>query len=290
MELNIEDLKRLDNLKSKSLFYPSAGNDILEVLDLFVPHLKEFHFVDMLDDMHYGEDHYGKFPFINVRRRCANRVESERFHSNKRFNFLDKSVVKRYNEISRERYSSGLDQNDRGRVTFTPLHEKEIYGTEFNMNIEVYKYRDDGYSVFRNLIYNEENYRITSEDSSNVYRYGEYGYYGNYLEVEAENQEKFAVFFFRGDSQGGGGSGFYWLSEKYLSEVLNSIEDGGFLVTDGSNYSDHFDRTSRNLDFDQIIKNEEIISYGGFQLIPLGFLRERNDFMPRTIVYQKVRV
>jgi len=87
MELNIEDLRRLDNLKSKSLFYPSAGNDILEVLDLFVPHLKEFHFVDMLDDMHYGEEHYGKSPFINVRRRCANRVESERFHSNKRFNF-----------------------------------------------------------------------------------------------------------------------------------------------------------------------------------------------------------
>jgi hypothetical protein len=80
------------------------------------------------------------------------------------------------------------------------------------------------------------------------------------------------------------------LSEKYLSEVLNSIEDGGFLVTDRSNYSDHLDRTSRNLDFDQFIKNDETISYGGFQLIPLGFLRERNDFMPRTIVYQKVRV
>jgi len=262
----------------------------LEVLDLFVPHLNEFHFVDMLDEMHFEENHYGMSPFIDIRRRQANKYEYERFESNKNFNFIDRSTVKNYNEIIRERYSSGLDQNDRGRVTFIPLHEKETYETDFNLIIDIYKYRDDGYSVFRNLIYNKESYDIYSRDDSHIYRYDDDYNFGSYLETNFEAQKRFAVFFYRGDSQGGGGSGFYWLSAKYLTEVLDSIEEGGFLVTDGSNYSDHWYRNNNNINFEEAIRNIEIINYNGYSLRPLGFLRERHESTPPTMVFQKSKI
>src|SRR4051794_18227136 len=43
------------------------------------------------------------------------------------------------------------------------------------------------------------------------------------------------VFFYRGDSEGEGGSGFHWLRRQNLKVVLNKLISGGLLVTDGSN-------------------------------------------------------
>lgn len=281
MIFNTEHLQDLTKLNSKSLFYPCAGNDILEVLDIFVPYLDEFHFVDMLDELHYPSAHYGMRNFIRVRSRLANRYEGERFHSKKDFYFQREESMKRYPQITRERYSS-RGWNERGKYTFTPLHEKEIYEVE-NKEISVYKYRDDGYAVFRNLVYNEEHY---DRDSSDIYRYGEYGLGGRYSN-DRESEKKFAVFFYRGDSQGEGGSGFYWLSYKYIREVLNSIEDGGFLVTDGSNSSDNFNRDNRDISIrEKILSGEEIV-VGDTKLIPLGTLRERMGSL--TMVYKKVK-
>ena len=45
------------------------------------------------------------------------------------------------------------------------------------------------------------------------------------------------VFFYRGDSQGEGGSGDYWLSAPFFDPVLSLMKDGGLVVTDGSNIS-----------------------------------------------------
>ncbi|MEI6208855.1 MAG: hypothetical protein WCP20_18915 [Desulfuromonadales bacterium] len=44
------------------------------------------------------------------------------------------------------------------------------------------------------------------------------------------------VFFYRGDSQGEGGSGNLWLIREHLDEVCNKLINGGLIVTDGSNY------------------------------------------------------
>lgn len=44
------------------------------------------------------------------------------------------------------------------------------------------------------------------------------------------------VFFYRGDSQGEGGSGNLWLIPEHLDEVCSKLVDGGLIVTDGSNY------------------------------------------------------
>lgn len=45
---------------------------------------------------------------------------------------------------------------------------------------------------------------------------------------------KIGVFFYRGDSQGEGGSGNLWLDPKHVDEVCAKLVDGGLFVTDGS--------------------------------------------------------
>lgn len=45
------------------------------------------------------------------------------------------------------------------------------------------------------------------------------------------------VFFYRGDSQGEGGSNIYWL-DKYIQEILRKMPPKGYIVTDGSNCKD----------------------------------------------------
>jgi len=42
------------------------------------------------------------------------------------------------------------------------------------------------------------------------------------------------VFFYRGDSQGEGGSGNWWLAPDHVREVCKKLIDGGLIVTDGS--------------------------------------------------------
>jgi hypothetical protein len=44
------------------------------------------------------------------------------------------------------------------------------------------------------------------------------------------------VFFYRGDSEGDGGSAYHWLWPQNLRTVLSKLISGGLLVTDGSNH------------------------------------------------------
>lgn len=46
--------------------------------------------------------------------------------------------------------------------------------------------------------------------------------------------QSLGVFFYRGDSQGEGGSGNWWLDRDHLDEVFDKLIDGGLLVLDGS--------------------------------------------------------
>lgn len=50
-----------------------------------------------------------------------------------------------------------------------------------------------------------------------------------------------SVFFHRGDSPGEGGSGIYWL-DRHLGSVLETLEEGGLIVSDGSNAKRKFRR------------------------------------------------
>lgn len=50
-----------------------------------------------------------------------------------------------------------------------------------------------------------------------------------------EDSYTLGVFYYRGDSPGESGSGFYWLGSKTFLHVLRRLSDGGHVVTDGSN-------------------------------------------------------
>ncbi len=70
------------------------------------------------------------------------------------------------------------------------------------------------------------------------------------------NSVELAVFYYRGDSCGEGGSGICWLSEQccdkdgpgYLSTVLNALHKPGLIVTDGSNGHESLRKFHNNMD------------------------------------------
>ena len=64
-----------------------------------------------------------------------------------------------------------------------------------------------------------------------------YGYSAFRKEVE-----NLGVFFYRGDSQGEGGSGNHWLRKEHINEVCNKLIDNGLLVLDGSDGSPYIRR------------------------------------------------
>lgn len=45
---------------------------------------------------------------------------------------------------------------------------------------------------------------------------------------------KISVFYYRGDSEGEGGSGTAWLGDSYFNNVIQKMYSGGLIVTDGS--------------------------------------------------------
>lgn len=56
------------------------------------------------------------------------------------------------------------------------------------------------------------------------------------LTLRYKIQTDLAVFYYRGDSMGEGGSGQWWLGHELFNEVLSHLVDGGLILTDGSNH------------------------------------------------------
>lgn len=66
------------------------------------------------------------------------------------------------------------------------------------------------------------------------------GYGFSAFRTEQRLRSRLGVFFYRGDSMGGGGSGNRWLGPDHLKEVCDILIDGGLVVTDGSNHRNCF--------------------------------------------------
>jgi len=67
--------------------------------------------------------------------------------------------------------------------------------------------------------------------------------------ISAFHKERFSlgVFFYRGDSQGEGGSGNLWLHTRRIHEICDKLVDGGLIVTDGSQHSYKQDHVYKEL-------------------------------------------
>ena len=76
-----------------------------------------------------------------------------------------------------------------------------------------------------------EHYRHRPSNTDiNVHRRRGYGFSAFRKEISS-----IGVFFYRGDSQGEGGSGNLWLIPEHLDEICDKLVNGGLIVTDGSN-------------------------------------------------------
>ena len=82
--------------------------------------------------------------------------------------------------------------------------------------------------------------------------------------------EKLAVFFYRGDSPGESGSGFFWLERPRLSNVLNRLIEDGLIVSDGSNAMSklsqyHNQRNLEEADLDTLIAKMMPFDFTGWR-------------------------
>jgi hypothetical protein len=98
-------------------------------------------------------------------------------------------------------------------------------------------------------------------------------------------RQRLSIFFHRGDSDGEGGSGFYWLGRKRLRDVLSCLEPDGVLVSDGSNALRSFrcGRSALQIDQDHIPPPIEVASR---RFACVGYLGDRNG---PTLVWKQVR-
>ena len=78
-----------------------------------------------------------------------------------------------------------------------------------------------------------ETYRhVTSGNLIRVHRRRGYGFSAFNKEI-ARKRCRLGVFFYRGDSEGEGGSGNIWLTPERIEAICEKLVDGGFIVTDG---------------------------------------------------------
>ena len=101
--------------------------------------------------------------------------------------------------------------------------------------------------------------------------------------VAPKTEYDLAVFYYRGDSCGEGGSGICWLSEQccdsiatgMLSTVLNALHLPGLIVTDGSNGHDGFRKFHNKMDAAlNIHRHSDPFTAEGFRLNPIGNSRQ----------------
>ena len=112
------------------------------------------------------------------------------------------------------------------------------------------------------------------------------------------------VFFYRGDSQGEGGSGNLWLASGHLDGVCEKLVDGGLVVTDGSQHDYWYEELWKYHTGDCPSDAEEIVAtakpftdrkgrlftcigYAGHKYGPTLVWQVRKPAQPREIVKGK---
>lgn len=78
--------------------------------------------------------------------------------------------------------------------------------------------------------------QVKSGNLIRVHRRRGYGFSAFNKEIVHNNRCRLGVFFYRGDSEGEGGSGNIWLTPERIETICNKLVDGGLIVTDGSQH------------------------------------------------------
>ncbi|TJX13002.1 hypothetical protein E9840_11270 [Tissierella creatinini] len=188
------------------LFYPCCGDDTFEPIKLFIDTVSEYHFVDTRLSI--------LLPILECTPGRANE-ETLRPQGFSERHIIPSSIIKSLDMRGieqRKLNNKAIDQLKEldieivGRIYNETRTEKQewIYAPDDDQRIQVCRHKQNGLVKFMDF-------------------------------------DKIAVFFFRGDSIGEGGSGQGWLQVKIFDLIIGKLVDGGFIVSDGSGYYDDFD-------------------------------------------------
>jgi len=195
--------------ESRRLFYPSAGSDILDPVDAFMPHIDEFWFCDAAYTLENALLMQPDFRLNS--RECTE---------------LSGVTLRRKEPFKIQVSSEGYTHLPTGRTFIAKAC------------------RGRGYDCFR---------------------------------VAIKEPGKFlSVFFYRGDSAGEGGSGFYWLRPPTAKYVLSQMDCHAIIVSDGSNAMPRLSifHGDRVIGRDAVPKCETFTVYNR-KLKCIGYLGER---------------
>jgi hypothetical protein len=119
-----------------------------------------------------------------------------------------------------------------------------------------------------------ETFEVPDRDTPiNIYRCSGRGY-DVFRTAFLQTERKISVFYYRGDSAGESGSGFYWLKKKRLTNVLHALEPAGLIVSDGSNARREFAQRNRQIPRGEVPLPDEF-EYKSVQLNPVARLDDR---------------
>jgi hypothetical protein len=128
---------------------------------------------------------------------------------------------------------------------------------------------------------------LPTKNKIRIHRRRGYGFSAFRKEIDS-----IGVFFYRGDSQGEGGSGNLWLASEHINEVCDKLIDGGLIVTDGCQHghtTEHrelwkYHRCNCQIEPEEIIKSmEPFTDKSGRRFTCVGYAGQRYE---PTLVWQ----
>ena len=223
-------VEALESLVERNLFYPSSGSDLPHSLRTFSQWIDDFWFVDLTYPIRARNSAPAKTrPVLN----CKSGPPSGDFPSR-----LDRNAAEKYNghhKVGGEiplPWGYNLLEHETEYICGLPLPR--------TVTQELYERGRDPFikdAKFEICVSHETYENADMIRNIRVHRCSGLGD-ETFLHFFKNKERPLSIFYYRGDSPGEGGSGFYWLNGLKLKTVLEVLENGGLIVTDGSNCDD----------------------------------------------------
>ncbi|MCK9330307.1 MAG: hypothetical protein M0Q94_10575 [Candidatus Cloacimonetes bacterium] len=190
------------------LFYPCCSTDLISPIKYFSHLVKEFWFVDKYR-YHNNERHF---------RRCRKQdyylfLDQKIDYYNSIFDIVP-ALRREYRRLSYKLWIPSL----------TVFDENHKYGLNYPQ--EYMSYHWSSPIVFTEIL----EHKITGNIITTNLRSGD-----AIASLYKDDFKKISVFFYRGDSDGEGGSGLKWFLKDKFKIIVEKMINGGLIVTDGSN-------------------------------------------------------
>lgn len=240
-----------------SLYYPAAGDDMLNAL---------MYSIDSVNEAHFSGRRQLVLPYpeCGVKYLNSNRLRTEGIElGRKNHGTISKDVVIKAREAH---------------------NDDHIYISCFNNTLKKYFNFDAG--VIRPDFFRQTSEIWTLNNSEGTATDVQIHIHKMDAVLMLMGLENISIFFYRRDSDGDGGSEQYWFSPALFNLVLYKMVDGGLIVTDGSNMSPYSYR--KDFPWSSFKHHERIIKnfyYNNMRFEHIGKL-ESDDISDDTHIWQ----